>query len=69
MFWRAKGCCVEGGEAEGALEGVREHSRKTYKTPSRRVSSAAELIQSALMSKMIARRGRMCLNGVNKRRL
>lgn len=68
MFWRAKGRRVEGAEAEGALEGVREYSRKTDKTPGRRLSSAAELIQSALMSKMIARRGRMCSSGVKERR-
>lgn len=45
-----------GGESGG--RGVSKYSRKTYSTPSHRVSSAAELIQSALMSKMIAWRAK-----------
>lgn len=51
-----------GGESGGKEEAkggeVSKYSRKTYMTPSHTVSSAAELIQSALMSNMIAWRAK-----------
>lgn len=38
--------------------GVSKYFRKTYKSPGHRVSSAAELIQSALLLQMIAWRAK-----------
>lgn len=60
--------CLRAKHAEERQVGKRgvlgKYCRKTYKTPSQKVSSVAVLVQSALMSKVIALGGETPSNGV-----